>query len=218
MVALEAPGELWLDLAPWQKVDYVEHPEIGKFEGTEFEPEDWRPRTPVAALRHARPDDNLWAALRVMAFTNEHIAAAVKTGGYTDPAAEKLLTDILIQRRDKIGKVYTARINPLTRFAVSSSGALTFENPAVKAGYASGPKGGYEVTWSSFNNGTGESTPVGSPTTSQDERAQAPSGVSGDFVKVSIRAIDPPHAPWSKPVDVYFRRSGGSWQLVGVER
>ena len=73
------------------------------------------------------------------------------------------------------------------------------------------PKGGYEITWSSFNNGTGESTPIGSPATSQEERAPAPSSVSGDFVKASIRAIDPPHAPWSKPVEVFFRRSG--WQL-----
>ena len=162
-----------LYLAPWQRVDYVENDEIGKFEGTKFEPEDWRPRTPIAALRHARPDDNLWAALRVMAFTDEQIRTAVKTGGYSDPAAEKLLADVLIQRRDKIGRRYTSRINPLTRFAMTDSG-LTFQNPAVKAGYAEAPKGGYEITWSSFNNGTGESTPIGSPATSQEERAPAP--------------------------------------------
>ena len=206
-----------LYMSPWQTVDYQENDEIGKFEGDEFEPEKWKPRVPVAALRHARPDDNLWAALRVMAFTDEQIAAAVKTGGYTDPSAEKLLTEILIKRRDKIGRTYTSRINPLTRFAMTDSG-LTFQNPAVKAGYAAAPKGGYEITWSSFNNGTGESTPIGSPATSQEERAPAPSNVSGDFVKASIRAIDPPHAPWSKPVEVFFRRSAGSWKLVGVER
>ena len=173
---------------------------------------------PVAALRHARADDNLWAALRVMAFSDDQIRAAVKTGGFTDPAADKLLGDVLIKRRDKIGQTYLSMINPLTRFALSESGALTFENPAVKAKYASAPKGGYEVTWSSFNNGTGASTPIGSPTTSQEERAQAPSGLSGDFVKASIRAIDPPHAPWSVPVDLFFRKSGAGWQLVGVER
>jgi hypothetical protein len=153
-----------------------------------------------------------------MAFTDEQIRTAVKTGGYTDPAAEKLLTDVLIQRRDKIGRVYTSRINPLTRFALSDSGQLTFENPAVKAGYAAAPKGGYEITWSSFNNGTAESTPIGSPATAPEERAQAPASISGDFVKASIRAVDPPHAPWAKPVEVFFRRSGGNWKLVGVER
>jgi hypothetical protein len=210
---------LGLFISPWQTMDYVENDEIGKFEGEEFEPEQWKPRVPVAALRHARPDDNLWAALRVMAFTDDHIRTAVKAGGYTDPAAEKLLADVLIQRRDKIGRVYTSRINPLTRFAVSG-GTLTFVNPAVKAGFSSAPKGGYEATWATFNNGTGESSPIGSPVTSAEERVQVPSSISGgeQFVKVSIRALEPPHAPWATPVNVYLRRSGGGWQIVGVER
>ena len=71
---------LGLYVPRWQTLDYQEHPEIGKFEGDKFEPEEWKPRVPVAALRHARPDDTLWAALRVMAFTDAHIQSAVKTG------------------------------------------------------------------------------------------------------------------------------------------
>jgi hypothetical protein len=35
---------------------------------------------------------------------------------------------------------------------------------------------------------------------------------------VSISAVDPPHEAWAKPVDVYFKRTGNSWRLVGVER
>jgi hypothetical protein len=89
-----------LALSPWQTIDYRKHPEIGQFEGEEFEPEEWKPRVPVAALRHARADDTLWAALRVMAFTDDHIRAAVKTGNFSDPAAEQLLAEVLIQRRD----------------------------------------------------------------------------------------------------------------------
>ena len=208
-----------LYVSPWQRATYVDSPEIGRFEGERFDPETWRPRVPVAALRHARTDDTLWAALRVMAFTREQIQAAVKTGGYSDPAAEKLLEEVLLQRRDKIGRAYLARVNPLTRFALSDSGSLTFENPAVRAGYAAAPTGGYETTWASFDNGTGESTPIGSPLATHEERMQAPSGISGmQWLEVSIRAKDPVHAPWSTPVKVYFRRSGTAWQLVGVER
>jgi hypothetical protein len=205
---------------PWQTIDYERHPEIGRFEGDVFDPETWKPRVPVAALRHARADDHFWAALRVMAFTDEHIRAAVKTGGFTDPAAEKALGDILIKRRDKIGRVYYSRINPLVKFALSDAG-LTFENPAVRAGFAEAPKGGYQATWHRFNNGTGETQPIGSATTSTQERLQPPGGLpaeAGAFVKVSIRAVDPPHAPWAQPVDVYFRRAASAWQLVGVER
>jgi len=207
-------------LSPWQTVDYDEHPEIGRFEGDEFEPEAWKPRVPMAALRHARPDDELWAALRVMAFTDDLIRAAVKTGRFTDPAAEKLLADILIKRRDKIGRVYFSRINPLVRFELTDTG-LAFENPAVKARFSEGPKQGYQATWYRFNNSTGATDQIGSPTTAGQERLPAPADLpreANSYVKVSVRAVEPPHAPWATPVDVYFRRDGNAWRLVGVER
>jgi hypothetical protein len=210
-----------LYIRPWQTVDYEDVPQIGKFTADAYEPDEWKPRVPVAALRHIRTDDSLWAALRVMAFSDELIHAAVKTGQYTDPRAEKLLADVLIKRRDKIGRTYFAMINPLTRFALDGSGTLTFENPSVRATFADAPKGGYSVTWARYDNVTGSTQPIGSPTSSREEKVQAPSGLpSGDgtFLKASIVAVDPPHLAWTKAVDVYFKRAGGSWQLVGVDR
>ena len=191
------------------------------FTAEAFEPEEWKPRVPVAALLRARADDTLWAALRVMAFSDEHIRAAVKTGQYTDPAAEKLLSDVLIKRRDKIARVYLAKVNPLVKFSLDGSGVLTFENPAVRARIADAPKGGYQVTWSRFDNATATAQPVGSPTIARDERLQAPAELpqgEGAYVKASVSAVDGPHRSWATPVDVYFRRAGGQWQLVGVER
>jgi hypothetical protein len=205
----------------WQTVDYENHPEVGRFEGDEFEPEDWRARVPAAALQRARPDDTFWAALRVAAFSDDQIRAAVKTGAYTDPAAEKILSDTLIKRRDKIGRVYFQKINPLVRFVLDGSGALTFENAAVKAGFGDPPKGGYQAAWAQFDNATGEARSVGAPTTAAGERLQAPSSLpssEGAFVKVSVSAIDSPHKAWAVPVDVYFRRTAGAWKLVGLER
>ena len=49
-----------------------------------------------------RDDDAFWAARRVAAFTDDLIRAAVHTGQFSDPAAEKYLADVLIKRRDKI--------------------------------------------------------------------------------------------------------------------
>jgi hypothetical protein len=208
-------------IRPWQTVDYNEHPEVGLFTADAFDPELWRPRVPAAALARARTDDTLWATLRVMAFTDEHIRAAVKTGQFTDPAAEKLLSDVLIARRDKIARVYLAKVNPLTKFGLDGSGVLTFENPAVRAHLADAPKSGYQAVWSRFDNGTGATQPIGSPTTGREERLQAPADLpqgNGAYVKVSISAVDGPHRSWATPVDVYFRRAAGAWQLVGVER
>ena len=207
-------------MRPWQTMDFEEHPEVGRFEAEKFNPVTWTPRVPVAALRHIRRDDELWAALRVMAFTDDQIRAAVKQGGFKDPAGEELLATLLIKRRDIIGRTYFARINPLTKFALTDGGQLTFENPAVKAGFGTAPAKGYEAVWARFDNATGQATAIGT-TTATEGRVQAPSDVpsgSGSFVKVSIRALEAPHAPWTQPVDVYFRRDGGGWTLVGVER
>jgi hypothetical protein len=208
-------------IQPWQTLDYEKNPEIGLFSTTAFEPEKWKPRVPAAALLRIREDDEFWAALRVMAFTDEHIRAAVKTGAFTDPAAEKLLGDVLIQRRDKIGRAYFAKVNPLTRFALDGSGLLTFENAAVQTRLADAPKGGYQATWYRFDNSTRTSQAVGSATTSREPRLQAPSDLprgDGTFIRASVIAVDPPHASWTKPVDVYFRRTGDTWKLVGVDR
>ena len=208
-------------ISRWQTLDYDENKEIGKFTAEAFEPEKWKPRVPVAALLRVRADDTLWAALRVMAFSDEHIRAAAKTGQYTDPAAEKLLGDVLIQRRDTIARVYLAKVNPLVKFSLDGSGVFTFENPAVRARIADAPKGGYQVTWSRFDNATATAQPVGSPTIARDERLQAPAELpqgEGAYVKASVSAVDGPHRSWATPVDVYFRRAGGQWQLVGVER
>lgn len=175
----------------------------------------------MAALQRARPDDTFWAALRVMAFSDELIRAAVETGGYTDPAAARLLADVLIKRRDKIGRVYFAKVNPLTTFALDESGALTFVNPSVASRFSEPPARGYQAAWSRFDNTTHESTPFGSTTTSQSERVQAPAGLpraDGTFIKVSVSAVEAPHPAWTKPVDVYFHRAGGAWKLVGVDR
>ena len=209
-----------LYMKPWQTLDFEKHPEIGRFEAEEFDPVKWTPRVPVAALRHVRPDDELWAALRVMAFSDDHIRAAVKQGGYKDPAAEQLLVSLLIKRRDKIGRTYFARINPLTRFALSESGELTFENPAVRAGFAATPAKGYEAVWARFDNASQQTQPIGNATAQQDRMA-APAALpadAGSYVKISLRANEPPHPSWAQPVDVYFRRDSGRWTLVGVER
>ena len=74
-------------IQPWQTLDYDEHPEVGLFTAEAYEPEKWVPRVPVGSLLRIRPDDELWATLRVMAFTAS-IRAAAKTGQFKDPAAE----------------------------------------------------------------------------------------------------------------------------------
>jgi hypothetical protein len=81
------------------------------------------------------------------------------------------------------------------------------------------PDGGYSAEWFAFDNATGESRSLGkSESTSLTLRA--PSGVTagkGGYLRVAVAARDSHHPDWV-PVDVYFRRTGAGWTLVGLER
>jgi hypothetical protein len=206
-------------LQPWQTVDYQEYPAVGRFEGDQFNPDDWKSRVPAGAVLRARADDEFWAARRVMAFSDELIRAIVKTGQYSDPRAEEHLGTVLIKRRNKIGQAYLTRLNPLVRFSLTASDVLTFENAAVRTGMAKEPSS-YAATWSEFNNNTGATRPLGE-TKSSNEQMNAPSGLPsnvGSFVQAEVRAVGAPHASWEKPVRVCFRRLERGWKLVGLER
>ena len=209
------------DLSPWQTVDYKEYPSIGRFESEAFNPTEWKPRVPTAAFTHSQPDDNFWAARRVMAFSDDMIRAIVKTGRFSDAAAEKHLADTLIARRDKIGKSYLPAVNPLVNFALDGSGTLTFMNAATAAGVSDPSPGGYSANWAIFDNISGLAVPFGVPSAAERERIQAPSGLpqsDGTFIRVRVGAVRPATAAWASPVTVYFRRVSGSWKLVGLER
>ena len=210
---------LGFGLSPWQTYDYEDYPAIGRWEGDAFDPETWKPRAPTAAYYEMRDDDAFWAARKVMAFSDELIRAVVKEGRFSDPKAEQYMGDVLIKRRDKIGRAYLPKINPIVDPVLDASGALTFGNAAVDHKFAATPKG-YLATWYSFDNATGESRKIGE-TTAAEPRMQAPAEVgsrAGSYVRVDLSADDAAHPSWAQPVRAYFRREASGWKLVGFER
>ena len=201
-------------------IDYPSYRSVGYFSADGFDPPAWKPRVPNPAFRRARPDDTFWAARRVMAFTDDMIRAAVKTGRYSDPAAEKHIADSLIARRDAIGRAWLTDVNPIVDPALDSSGTLTFSNAAVTAGVAQAPSS-YEIAWFTFDNATGTTTPIGTPVSSPRAEGKAPASLpaaAGAFVGVDVRAIDAGHRSWGNPVRAFFRRTDSGWKLVGFER
>ena len=207
---------LGFGLSPWQKADYIEYPSVGKFEAKTWDPRTWRPQTPTMAYMEMRDDDAFWAARRVAAFTDELIRAAVHVGEFSDPAAEKYVADVLIERRDKIKNIYLTHVNPIVNPRLDAKG-LTFENAAVAGGVAKGSIA-YRASWMVFNNATGATTPL-SETKSATTTIAAPSGLpSSGFVAVDIAADADAYPTWKQPVRAYFRQDGGNWKLVGLDR
>jgi hypothetical protein len=211
---------LGLYIPSFHFIDYPSYRSVGHFSATGFDPPAWKPRVPNPAFRRARADDTFWAARRVIAFTDDMIRAAVRTGRYSDPEAEKHIADTLIARRDAIGRAWLTDVNPVIDPALDASGRLTFTNAAVSAGMAKAPAS-YEIAWFAFDNATGATTPLGEPASSAREEVTAPPGLptaEGAFVAVDIKATDPAHPSWANPVRGFFRRLDGGWRLVGFER
>jgi hypothetical protein len=205
--------------SPWQTARYVEHPSVGRFEAENFDPLTWKPRVPTAAYIQMRDDDAFWAARRVMAFDDATIRALVATGEFSDPAAATQLTATLIARRDKIGRAYLTRINPIVDPALSVNNELSFDNAAVRAGFATTPST-YRAAWFTFDNATGATTSLGE-TRSAERSMSAPARLPtapGAFVKIEIAAVGAPHESWQRPVHVYFVRQQTGWKLIGFER
>jgi hypothetical protein len=206
-------------LSAWQVADYEQHSAVGRFEGDYFAPEKWKPRVPTRAYLEMRNDDAFWAALRVMAFSDDLIRAIVRTGQLGDENAERYLGDVLIKRRDRIGAVYLTGVNPIVDPSLDAGNTLTFGNAAVRHRFAR-PPGAYKAEWYAFDNATGDSSPLGT-TTGATESIAAPAGLptaAGTIVRVDISGEHSEHASWKQPVQAYFQRQASGWRLIGFER
>jgi hypothetical protein len=211
---------LGLYVPHWAKARYPKLPSVGRFEYERFDPETWTPEYSNPAFSNMLPDDAFWAARQVMAFTDEHIGAMVKTGELSDTRAAEWVTKCLIERRNKIGRVFLSKVLPLDRFAVQD-GTLSFvdltptpeplatSQRAKSAPATSGqgrPSRQYQVQWAEFNNSTGAHTPI------RGEGLTIP-GTSAAYIVATISAEDP-----KKSVHVYLRQHSGGWKVAGIDR
>jgi len=205
-------------LGPWQTVDYVEKPSIGKFDGDRFDPRTWRPQTPTAAYMELRDDDAFWAARRVAAFNREMITTIIHTGQFSDASAEPALVDIMLKRRAKILRAYLPAVNPIVSPRLREK-ELMFDNAAVDADVAAAPRR-YRAAWFEFDNATDALRPLaetGSATTTMDVPTELPKRI-GSFVAVDIAADGTDYESWRRPIRAYFRRHTDGWMLVGLDR
>jgi len=221
--ALKTLATLGLYVRPWILVDYWEEAKsVGRFEADFFEPTKWRPEYPNPAFDNLRPDDAFWGARLVARFSDQALRAVVGKARYGEPGAAEHIATTLIKRRDKVLRTWLTGVNPITDPALAEDGTLTFLNAAANAGVVP-PMASYLLRWSPLDNATGaavgqsqEQTVVA---TGSRVGQTAPAGVlSADYVQVAIETTAEGFPGWRAPATLTFRRAGGRWQHVGLDR
>ncbi|MCP4570324.1 MAG: hypothetical protein GY841_22310 [FCB group bacterium] len=132
---------LGLKTWPWENALPWTNPSVGYFEAEIFHPGKWDPIYPIPPFENMTDQDGYWGAKIVMAFSDEDLQALLKAGQYSDPVAEEMLFEILKERRDKIGRHWFGKINPLDHpilkhYLIGLD--LSFEDLAVEYGLEPG--------------------------------------------------------------------------------
>jgi hypothetical protein len=104
---------------PWERARQPEGSIFGYYETEGFDPERWRGGYPNPAFDNMTERDGAWAARIIARFSDEHLAAAVRVGDFTDPAQSMFLLEHLRGRRDVILRRYLAVVSPVTDLEVS---------------------------------------------------------------------------------------------------
>jgi len=196
-------------LAPpaWVKEKHVDLPDVGAIGSSAFDPEAWTTLDPAPPFANRLPDDTFWAARQVMAFTDDEIRTLVRTGQYSKPA-EDWITATLIERRNRIGRAYFARVLPLDGFRLAGN-TLAFDDLAVRYGF--GEARSYAIEWHEFDNA--KNTLLGPVGTGPEVPAAARALSAGSYVAAHINS-----ANLAMTITVYLRRQGDGFQVVGIDR
>lgn len=205
---------------PWlRQPSPSSRPAVGRFTAEGFDPVQWVAEYPKAAYDNMRADDAFWAARIVAAFGEPEIRALVGRGQFSDPAVVDELTRVLLDRRRRILETWLTAVTPIASATLGADGELGFDNVAVRHGIGGGPVR-YEVTWSIYDNDRRVHTPVGDTVSVATMTDHAPERIRREtraLVSVRIAAVHPQFPEW-RPVQLYFRRAGAGWRLVGLDR
>lgn len=197
----------------WMRAKYPALPSVGAFDALTFDPEKWNSVYDLAAFANRLPDDAFWAARQVVAFTDDDIRAIVEVAHYSDPQAGRWIADCLIERRNRIGRTYFAKVLPLDGIGVHGD-ELTFVDLALQHHYVAARD--YRIDWLTYDNQTAKPSAVlGSSVGGRTIPAAALDAPLGSYVLGRITATG---SPPGMAVSVYLRRESDGLRVIGIDR
>ena len=206
---------LWIH--PWEHVKDTGIRGIGPFGPTPFEFYKWKTLRPNRFMNRMTPIDGFWAVRKLYALTDDHIAAAIRAGQFTDPRAAPYLLDTLKQRRTTIAREVLQRANPAASFQLLDGGsALGFEDFAVRLGIADATSTNWRVQLVVLSPGDSTAGPTHELKEPRVELGALPP--AGQQLVVRIQTL---HAgkPVGEPTHVHIARTADSGpRIIGIDR
>ena len=211
----------WEDARPYQ------YPSKGYFESDIFHAAKWDPIYPIPAFENMTDRDAYWGAKIVMSFRDDDLRALIDAGQLSNPEAREYLFNTLVERRDKIGRHWFSKVNPLDCFELVSTDEglqLIFEDLALNYGLSLTARSRYDIRYRGRE--VIEAQPLdASPLTFLPEdvhtladRYQAGDKPENNLFEIRIKT-QRDGGGWSKPVAVWlwYYAEESRWHLVGVE-
>lgn len=210
---------LGLYVTPWEEVDaqeYIPHPSVGYFRSETLRPGGWVSAHPMPAFENMTLRDAYWGAKQVMSFRDDDIRAIVETGELSNSDAEEYLIKTLIERRDKIGRYWFSKINPLDKFNVRKSSdklILTFSDLGVDQSLYSASETEYRYEISLDG-----SSLVENMTTDQPEISIKLSDITNGVLEYEIFTDRKNSEASEKSVRVYVANDNRGVRVAGIKR
>jgi len=195
----------------WMRSHHPRLPATGRFGFEYFDPERWTPNAIIAPFANRLPDDTYWAARQIMSFTDDDIRTIVQTAGFSDPAAGEWIVKCLVERRNRIGATYFAKVLPIDNFRVEED-TLAFDDLGIDYGFVADRR--YRIRWSVFDNQNETHERIG---VVEDAGRSLPPQVlearSNSYFAATIAGGEE-----DKNVVVYLRKETDGVKVVGLER
>ncbi len=211
----------------YDKYDDVKYNSIGLFGSELFDPGHYKPLIPNPAFENKTNRDCYWGARLVMSFTDHQLEEIVKEGQYSDPAAEAYLLKVLKERRDKIGRYWYARVNPLDYFRlmrIRGSWHLCFEDMMVLGNLEESKDTKYRVVFEPHGDKVESETDKRRIDLKDQHAVFLSHADDASFFdkfpvgEVTIYTFRNSTGNWSKWLKVYIQYDKESAKIMGIER
>jgi hypothetical protein len=205
------------------RAETLAHPNVGWFQGEDFDPDTFRTNRRVPAHMRQTARDRYWGAKVVTSFSDAQIAAIVGETGLSE-RDQAYVAAALSARRDVIGRRYLAAVAAVENPVVSRDGAsVCFDDLVLARGLARPEDARYDV---SVEDGRGatlarpELTRAGAETCVPLKAAPGATGyrVIRVVTRWSAGPDTAPNVSRASRIHLRWRATEGRFVVVGLER